>query len=187
MHWAACSISAVPKVNALNVHAIFSHYFTNVHMVIEMERLYVFGSRRRCAGRLNTFSCHECVHLGDGSTELFEKRMLILFIIVYNRESVSVGRSAWFSRFLKIEFWTHGKVHDWRGGRRARARPRAFRKRAARERQIFVICRPPATMLLDWIVLLLIGIHDKTDTFDTPDQPGLMRHITHAFDITYLL
>ena len=74
--------------------------------------------------------------------------MLILFIIVYNRESVSVGRSAWFSRFLKIEFWTHGKVHDSRGGRRARARPRAFRKRAARKRQIFVICRPPATMIV---------------------------------------
>ena len=97
--------------------------------------------------RLKTFSCHECVHLGDGSTELFEKRMLTLFIIVYNRESVSVGRSTWFSRYLKTEFWTHGKVHDSRGGRRARARPRAFRKRAARERQIFVICRPPATII----------------------------------------
>ena len=30
--------------------------------------------------------------------------MLILFIIVYNRESVSVGKSAWFSRLLKSNF-----------------------------------------------------------------------------------
>ena len=82
--------------------------------------------------------------------------MLILFIIVYNRESVSVGKSAWFSRLLKIEFWTHGKVHDSRGGRRARARPRAFRKRAARERQIFEICRPPTTMVTSCSCILMV-------------------------------
>ena len=29
---------------------------------------------------------------------------------------------------------------------------------------------------LDWIVLPLTGIHDKSDTFATPDQSGLTRH-----------
>ena len=53
--------------------------------------------------RLKTFSCHECVHLGDGSTKIFEIRTWLLLVIAYSHASISVGSRACFLRFLKIE------------------------------------------------------------------------------------
>ena len=57
-----------------------------------------------CAGRLYTFSCYECVRLGDDSAKLIKKRISILFIIVCTRDRVPVGGRACVFRFLIVEY-----------------------------------------------------------------------------------